>query len=140
MSNPHPGLNTRFHTGVFTPAPPLLHLVGTSTALTVANSEALKRCMLRCPAAPAVPQTKASEADILAAVGDGGFSPEEFELLQELGTINIQQARHMPVHPLGFAPDAVARVAAAAGAAQAPTVVDRHACRAHCCCSQSENG
>ncbi|KAL4443512.1 hypothetical protein ABPG75_011249 [Micractinium tetrahymenae] len=36
-------------------------------------------------------ETRASEADILAAVGDGGFSPEEFELLQELGTINIQQ-------------------------------------------------
>ncbi|KAL4858560.1 hypothetical protein ACK3TF_001515 [Chlorella vulgaris] len=36
-------------------------------------------------------QTKSAEAEVLAAVGDGGFSPEEFELLQELGTINIQQ-------------------------------------------------
>lgn len=46
-------------------------------------------------AGPLCAQTKASEADILAAVGDGGFSPEEFELLQELGTINIQQAGRM---------------------------------------------
>jgi hypothetical protein len=38
------------------------------------------------------PQTKTAEVEALAAVGDGGFSPNEFELLQELGTINIQQA------------------------------------------------
>ena len=38
--------------------------------------------------------SRAAEADVLAAVGEGGFSPEEFELLSELGTINIQQARH----------------------------------------------
>jgi hypothetical protein len=38
-------------------------------------------------------QTRSAEAEVLAAVGDGGFSPEEFELLQELGTINIQQVR-----------------------------------------------
>jgi hypothetical protein len=36
-------------------------------------------------------QVKCGSADILAAVGEGGFFPEEFELLQELGTINIQQ-------------------------------------------------
>lgn len=38
---------------------------------------------------------KTGAADILAAVGDGGFIPDEFELLQELGTINIQQARRL---------------------------------------------
>ena len=35
--------------------------------------------------------TGAGQGDILAAVGPGGFFPEEFELLAELGTINIQQ-------------------------------------------------
>ena len=35
--------------------------------------------------------TQSAEAEALAAVGNGGFSPEEFELLSELGTINIQQ-------------------------------------------------
>lgn len=35
--------------------------------------------------------SKSAEAEALAAVGSGGFSPEEFELLSELGTINIQQ-------------------------------------------------
>ena len=38
-----------------------------------------------------LPQAKADGADALAAVGEGGFSPEEFELLQELGTVSIQQ-------------------------------------------------
>ena len=36
-------------------------------------------------------ETKAEEAEILASVGEGGLLPEEFELMQELGTINIQQ-------------------------------------------------
>ena len=36
-------------------------------------------------------ESKANEADILASVGDGGFSASEFELLQELGQISIQQ-------------------------------------------------
>ena len=36
-------------------------------------------------------ETKAQEEDILAAVGDGGFSASEFELLQELGQISIQR-------------------------------------------------
>eukprot|EP00887_Chlorella_sp_A99_P006053 scaffold22.g6053.t1 len=43
-------------------------------------------------AAPFGYESKAAEAGILAAVGDGGFSAQEFELQQELGTINIQQA------------------------------------------------
>lgn len=42
--------------------------------------------------------SKAAEADVLAAVGEGCFSPEEFELLSELGTINIQQASQWPQH------------------------------------------
>lgn len=37
--------------------------------------------------------SQSAEAEALAAVGSGGFSPEEFELLSELGTINIQQVR-----------------------------------------------
>ena len=36
-------------------------------------------------------ETKSQEADVLAEVGDGGFSASEFELLQELGQISIQQ-------------------------------------------------
>jgi hypothetical protein len=36
-------------------------------------------------------ETKAQEADVLSEVGDGGFSASEFELLQELGQISIQQ-------------------------------------------------
>lgn len=36
-------------------------------------------------------ETKNAEAEVLASVGEGGFFPEEFELMQELGTINIQQ-------------------------------------------------
>jgi len=58
--------------------------VGNIHRFPLATSHCLQRSCLYL-------QTKASEADILAAVGDGGFSPEEFELLQELGTINIQQ-------------------------------------------------
>jgi hypothetical protein len=38
-------------------------------------------------------QSKAQEAEVLASVGEGGFFPDDFELLQELGTINIQQVR-----------------------------------------------
>jgi hypothetical protein len=36
-------------------------------------------------------ETKNQEADVLAEVGDGGFSASEFELLSELGQISIQQ-------------------------------------------------
>ena len=36
----------------------------------------------------------AQEADVLAAVGDGGFYASEFELLQELGQISIQQIEY----------------------------------------------
>lgn len=35
-------------------------------------------------------ESKSQEADILASIGDGGFSASEFELLQELGQISIQ--------------------------------------------------
>lgn len=44
------------------------------------------------PASLPTSQTKNAEAEVLASVGEGGFFPEEFELMQELGTINIQQA------------------------------------------------
>jgi hypothetical protein len=40
---------------------------------------------------PHVPQLSSGAADILKLVGDGGFSSYEFEIMQELGSISIQQ-------------------------------------------------
>lgn len=58
-------------------------------------------------------ETKAQEADILSAVGDGGFSASEFELLQELGQISIQQVE-APAEGNPFAASGSQRTARAA--------------------------
>ena len=58
-------------------------------------------------------ETKAQEADILSAIGDGGFSASEFELLQELGQISIQQVE-APAEANPFAPSGSQRTARAA--------------------------
>lgn len=56
-------------------------------------------------------ETKATEAEILASVGDGGFCASEFELLQELGQISIQQLESSPdASPLDT-PERVAKAA-----------------------------
>lgn len=70
------------------------------------------------PAPPSAPastpfgyETKATEAEILASIGDGGFSASEFELMQELGQISIQQLESSPdASPLDT-PERVARAA-----------------------------
>lgn len=46
-----------------------------------------------CPPASHNSQINSAEADVLSAVGEGGFVAEEFELQQELGTVSIQQVR-----------------------------------------------
>lgn len=55
-------------------------------------------------AAPFGYESKSREAEALAYIGDGGFSASDFELLQELGSISIQQVSTRPDEDLPSSP------------------------------------
>jgi len=65
------------------------------------DSATIEEYLAPLPPPPSEPapfgyETKNSEGEALAAVGDGGFYASEFELLQELGQISIQQIDAAP--------------------------------------------
>ncbi len=72
-------------------------------------------------AAPHAAQSAAREAGVFAEVGLGGLLPSDFQLVQQLARLSVQQARHSPPLP-------PAAAAAAGMPRQMPSSIHRHRC------------